>query len=126
VSDGDKPPRGELLFYQVVSMFQLAAMQQMGKIPNPLSNRIERDLDQAKMTVDILSMLKEKTAGNLTRQEQECLGKALFECQMNYLDELKRPAPEAGERGGEGPEGGSGGTQEGESRGPGGGRGDGG
>jgi hypothetical protein len=97
VGDDEKITQSEVLFFQVVSMFQLAAMQQMGKMPNPLTNRIERALDQAKMSVDILSMLKEKTAGNLSKREQEYLGKALFECQMNYLDELKRPEAGAGE-----------------------------
>ncbi len=104
MSDDEKPTQGEILFFQIVSMFQLAAMQQMGKIPNPLTHRIERDLEQAKMSVDILAMLKGKTAGNLTRHEQEYLGKALFECQMNYLDELKRPDPGVGEPTGGGPE----------------------
>jgi hypothetical protein len=95
VEEDEKLPQGEILFLQVVSMFQAAAMQQMGKIPSPLTGRIERDLEQAKMSVDILAMLKEKTAGNLTKRESGYLGKALFECQMNYLDELKRPEPEA-------------------------------
>lgn len=112
MEEDEKLPQGEILFLQVVSMFQAAAVQQMGKIPSPLTGRIERDLEQAKMSVDILAMLKEKTAGNLTKRESGYLGKALFECQMNYLDELKRPAPEAAEGGdGEGsaegsPEGG--------------------
>lgn len=95
VSDDEKLTRDEFLFFQVVSMLQMAAMQQMGKLPNPLSQRIERDLDQAKASIDVLSMLKEKTAGNLNKRESEYLGKVLFESQMNYLDELKKPAPEA-------------------------------
>ena len=84
----------EMLFLQVVSMFQVAAMQQMGKIPNPMTNEIEKDLDQAKMSVDILAMLKEKTKGNLSKQEEEFLAKIVFESQMNYLDELKKPKEE--------------------------------
>lgn len=86
----------EFLFLQLVSMFQVAAMQQLGKIPSPLSGKIERDLEQAKMSIDILSMIKEKTSGNLSRREGDFLGKVLFECQMNYLDELKRPESPAG------------------------------
>ncbi len=90
----DDSSRSEILFLQVVAMFQVAAMQQMGKIPNPLTSRIERDLDQARATVDILGMLKDKTHGNLTKREEDYLGKVLFECQMNYLDELKKPDAE--------------------------------
>ena len=87
----------EMLFLQVVSMFQVAAMQQMGKIPNPMTNEMEKDLDQAKMSVDILAMLKEKTKGNLSKQEEEFLAKIVFESQMNYLDELDRLRGEATE-----------------------------
>ena len=119
MSDDEKETHEEILFLQIVSMFQLAAMQQMGKIPNPLTQRVERDLEQAKMSVDILAMLKGKTAGNLTKQEQEYLGKALFECQMNYLDELKKPDPHGDESAGGGAAGGSEGVQRGEAGGPG-------
>lgn len=122
----------EVLFLQVISMFQIAAMQQMGKIPNPLTNAIERDLDQAKISVDILAMLKKKTQGNLSGRESEFLGKALFESQMNYVDELERPREESGGEKGEGsktepPEGREGPVPGGEANGqePGGGRGSG-
>ena len=94
----------EILFLQLVTMFQVAAMQQMGKIPNPLTGTIERDLEQAKMSVDMLGMIKERTKGNLTGREEEYLGKILFESRMNYLDELKRPQGETGGGAGEGSE----------------------
>ena len=102
MNDDERPLHDEILFLQVVSMFQIAAMQQMGKIPSPLTNEIERDLDQARVSVDILAMLKKKTRGNLTEREDEYLGKALFESQMNYIDELKRPKDAAGDKTGEG------------------------
>jgi hypothetical protein len=92
----DKPSRDEILFVQLVSMFQIAAMQQMGKIRNPVTNKIERDLDQARVSIDILGMIKEKTKGNLRHEEQEYLDKLLFETRMNYLEELKRPDETAG------------------------------
>jgi hypothetical protein len=97
VSADEKLSQNELLFVQVVSMFQVAALQHMGKLPNPVTNKIERDLDQAKISVDILGMLKEKTKGNLSENESEFLGKAVFESQMNYLEELKRPEEENAE-----------------------------
>jgi hypothetical protein len=93
VSEDERLTQNEILFLQVVSMFQVAAMQQMGKLPNPLTHRIERDLGQAKVSVDMIAMLKEKTARNLNKREADYLAKVLFECQMNYLDELKKPEP---------------------------------
>lgn len=77
----------------------------MGKIPNPMTNEIEKDMDQAKMSVDILAMLKEKTKGNLSKHEDEYLSKLVFECQMNYVDELKSSKDEKTGDGGDDSEG---------------------
>ena len=63
-------------------------MQQLGKIADPVSNEIVKDLDQAKFSIDILDALKEKTQGNLTDPEREFLDKILFELHMNYVDEV--------------------------------------
>ena len=94
--EDDKPTRDEILFVQLVSMFQIAAMQQLGKIPNPVTSEMERDLDQARISIDILGMIKAKTKGNLAKEEQEFLDKILFETRMNFMEELKRPAESAG------------------------------
>ena len=82
--------RDELLFVQLVATFQFAAMQQMGKIANPVSGEIERDLGQAKTSIDIVEMLQRKTAGSRTSRENEFMDKVLFELRMNYVDEVKR------------------------------------
>jgi len=71
-------------------MFQMAAMQQLGKLVNPLTEEVERDLSQAKFSIDVLNILKEKTSGNLTTDEDEFLSKVLYELQMNYVDEARR------------------------------------
>jgi hypothetical protein len=81
-------------FLRLVMMFQMAAMQQMGKLPNPLTNEIERDLQQAKASIDMLEMLEGKTKGNLSGAEKEFLDKVLFELRMDYVDETKRAAEE--------------------------------
>jgi len=90
--------RNELLFAQLVFTFQNAAMQHLGKLKNPLADRVERDLDQARHVIDILGMLEEKTRGNLTPQEKQLLDHALFELRMNYVDEVKKPQEETGEK----------------------------
>jgi hypothetical protein len=71
-------------------MFQMAALQQMGKLVNPVSGEIDRDLQQAKASIDLIEMLAEKTDGNLVHAEKEFLDKILFELRMNYVDEVKR------------------------------------
>jgi hypothetical protein len=81
------------LLIQLIVSFQSAAMLQMGKIMNPVTGKIERDLDQAKQTIDMLSMLESKTAGNLSDDERQFLEHVLYELRMNFVDEKDRPAP---------------------------------
>ena len=85
-------PETDALLIQLIVSFQSAAMLQMGKIMNPVTGKVERDLDAAKQTIDLLSMLQRKTAGNLTDDEKRYLDHVLYELRMNYVDETERPA----------------------------------
>ena len=86
----------ELLFMQLVMMFQGMAMQQLGKVMNPMTQQVDRDLGQAKNFIDLLGMLEKKTKGNLGEGEAKLLQQALFDLRMNYVDELKKDgAPDA-------------------------------
>jgi hypothetical protein len=94
------------LFLGLVHSFQAAAMQQMGKIVNPFTQQVERDLAQAQLSIDMLRMLQERTSGNLTNEESRFLAHVLRELQLNFVMEVeedrKRAAPAgppAGERG---------------------------
>lgn len=69
-------------------------MQQMGKIMDPVDQKIHRDLQQAKFSIDLLDVIKDKTRGNLTDLERDFLEKVLFELHMNYVDEAKASPPE--------------------------------
>jgi Domain of unknown function (DUF1844) len=89
-----EPSRNEVLFVQLVAMFQFAAMQQMGKIANPVTGNIERDLEQARLSIDMIEMLEARTRADRTPGEAEILDKVLFELRMNYVDECKRAAAE--------------------------------
>ena len=85
------------LFMQLVFMFQTAAMQQMGKVINPLTKKIEKDLSQAKFSVDMLGMIEERTKGNLSDEEKKILDHILFELRMNYVDEVEKEQKVAAE-----------------------------
>jgi len=82
--------RNEYLFHHLVAMFQTLALQQLGKLVNPITGELERDLQQAKITIDMLQMLKDRTAGNLEQSERIILDRSLLELQMNYVDETNR------------------------------------
>jgi hypothetical protein len=62
----------------------------LGEVPNPYTNKKEEDLDGARHIVDILSMLEQKTQGNLNKQESELLGSVLYELRMKYMAKTSR------------------------------------
>ncbi|MDA0986708.1 MAG: DUF1844 domain-containing protein [Bacteroidetes bacterium] len=84
----------ELLFIQLISMFHGAAMQHLGKIKNPVSDKIEKDMEQAKMSIEILRTLKSKTKNNLTENELKFLDTVIQELQLNYVDEIGKNKPD--------------------------------
>ena len=71
-------------------MFQSAALQQMGKIQNPLTQKIERDLEQARFSIDMLEMIQNRTKNNLSENEKKFLEHTLFELRMNFMDEMSK------------------------------------
>jgi hypothetical protein len=86
----DTAMKNQFLFTQLVLMFHTAAMQHMGKLKNPITDKIERDLDQAQASIDMLDMLKEKGKGNLTTDEERFLNGILQELKLNYVDEVSK------------------------------------
>jgi hypothetical protein len=82
------------LFFYLISSFEMAAMQQMGKIKNPLTDKIEKDLDQAKFSIDLLDMLKDKTNGNLTEDENKYFEHLLGQLKLNFLYESEQNTKE--------------------------------
>ena len=100
----DAQEKSTFLFTQLVVMFHSATMHQLGKIKNPITDKIERDLAAAKGSIDLLEMLQEKTRGNLRDEENRLLSQVLQECRLNYVDEANKPeppptpAPEEGEK----------------------------
>ncbi|MFH0777748.1 MAG: DUF1844 domain-containing protein [Candidatus Eisenbacteria bacterium] len=85
----------EVLFVGLVINLHSTAMVALGKIVNPISQKIERDLDQARFTIDMLSMLEHKTKGNLSDGEAQTLKRTLTELRMNYVDEAEKDKKES-------------------------------
>jgi hypothetical protein len=77
-------------FIGFVSLLANSAMQQLGKLANPFTGKTERNLDGAKATIDMIKMLKAKTKGNLSPEEQQVIDTNLSNLQLNYVDELGR------------------------------------
>ena len=78
----DLPP---VDFASFVMMLTNNVMVFLGQVPNPLTQQPQVDLAQAQHTIDILMMLREKTRGNLTDEEERFLQELLPQLQMAYV-----------------------------------------
>lgn len=85
------------LFLQFVFGLMQSGMMQLGKIVNPVTGKIEKDLSAAQSTIDLLMMLREKTRGNLDKTESDMLNNAISTLQLNYVDEIESATKGAGE-----------------------------
>ena len=81
----------------LVFSLQAAAMQQLGKIQNPMTGEVEVDLDQAKGTIDVLEMLKVKCRTGTPDDLLRMIDGAVMDLQLNYMDEVKKKAKGAAE-----------------------------
>lgn len=82
----------ELRFIQYISILTNSGIQQLGKIMNPVTGKMEKNLEAARATIDLIAMLKEKTKGNLSANEEHVISNALANLQLNYADEVSRSA----------------------------------
>jgi hypothetical protein len=73
-------------FIEFVMMHAQNAALFLGQIPNPKTGEGEVNLDLAKMFIDQLAMIQEKTRGNLTNEESTVLRNALSNLQMAYVE----------------------------------------
>jgi hypothetical protein len=84
--------RQAALFLQLVLGLQQSGMMSLGKLMNPLTRKVESNLELAKDTIDTLASLEARTQGNLESDEARVLQQVLTELRMNYVDEMKKIA----------------------------------
>ncbi len=83
----DMPPAD---FSTFVAMLANNVMMFLGQIPDPTTQQPRLDLLQAKHTIDILIMLRDKTQGNQTAEEEQLLQELLPQLQMAYVSVSKQ------------------------------------
>jgi hypothetical protein len=98
------------LFGALVTSYASQAMVCLGKLANPATGEVERDLEHASVLIDMLQMLEAKTEGNRTDDETSMLRQSLSMLRLNYVDEVQRPAPATAGPSGSDPEGSSAGA----------------
>jgi len=73
-------------FIEFVMMQAQNAALFLGQIPNPQTGQGEVNLELAKMFIDQLAMIQEKTRGNLTNEETAVLRNTLSNLQMAFVE----------------------------------------
>jgi hypothetical protein len=82
------------LFAQLVMQQANMAMLLLGKVPNPQTGETIRDIEAARLFIDQLEMLDEKTKGNLSKEEGQLLKQSLMSLRMAFVEAVESPAAE--------------------------------
>ena len=83
----EQPQLPEINFPTFVVSLNASALLHLGAIEDPTTGEKTKDLPMAKQTIDILSMLEEKTSGNLTSEEANLLKNILYDLRIMYVKE---------------------------------------
>ena len=63
-----------------------SALVHLGDAPDPSAGTVNADPAMARQTIDLLQLLQEKTAGNLTGEEERLLDQILYDLRMRYVE----------------------------------------
>ena len=74
-----------LTFTSFIMSLSTSALIYLGQVPDPVSGKTITDLVGARQTIDLISLLKEKTAGNLTPDEEGLIDGALYDLRMLFV-----------------------------------------
>jgi hypothetical protein len=83
--DTSSSPLPEVNFSSLILSLSSTAFLHLGEIPDPSTGKKTKDLALAKHVIDTIGMLKEKTAGNLTREEKQLIENILTELRLRYV-----------------------------------------
>lgn len=95
MNDTPRDRNAALMISLVLGLVQ-AAYQQLGKLRNEVTGKVETQLDAARVTIDTIAALDLRTRGQRSDEETQVLERALAELRMNYVDEVKKKAAAAG------------------------------
>jgi len=88
-------PQGDGRLVGLVLMLSENAMMALGKLVNPATGTQETNLEQARVFIDLVEMLEEKTRGNLNSAEETFLQTHLTNLRLNFVNESGPRASDA-------------------------------
>jgi hypothetical protein len=75
----------EVNFSSFLLSISSSILLHLGEIADPQSGEKKKDLALAKQSIDIISLLKDKTKGNLTQEEEKLLDHLLYDLRMRFV-----------------------------------------
>ncbi|KPK41545.1 MAG: hypothetical protein AMJ78_05210 [Omnitrophica WOR_2 bacterium SM23_29] len=76
-------------FQIFITSLGMQAMVFMGELSNPVTNETKVELPRAKYLIETIAMIKEKTKGNLTYEEQKSVDDMLYTLRLKYAEKAK-------------------------------------
>ena len=84
------PPPPKIDFVSLVFFYVQSALVHLGELEDPVQHQTIENFDAARQMIDIVELLKEKTKGNLTPQEDHYIETMLFDLRMRYVQKAKK------------------------------------
>ena len=78
-------PLPEIDFTSFIFSLSTSALIQLGEIEDPFTKELIKNLPLAKQTIDLIGMLRQKTKGNLTPEEERVIEFILYDLRMKYV-----------------------------------------
>ena len=94
-ADGDKRKWGHhddsssIDFTTFIMSLSTSSLIHLGEIDDPQTKKAEQNLPAARQTIDLIALLKEKTKGNLSPEEEGFLENILFDLRIRFVKIMK-------------------------------------
>lgn len=86
----DRPPRGPLTFSEFIFSLSASTLVHLGAEPDPQTGERRINLPQASELIDLITLLEEKTRGNLSADESAFLSNVLYMLRMKFVETAKQ------------------------------------
>ena len=84
--DDHVDPLPNIDFSTFVLSLSHSALMHLGEAPHPDTNAVEKSIPLARQTIDLISLLEEKTKGNLSGDEERLIHQILFDLRMRFVE----------------------------------------
>ena len=78
-------------FTMLINAMAQPALLFLGEIPHPGTGAAQVDLEQARLQIDMLQLLRVKCRGNISREEESLLDRILYQLRMLYVERSSQP-----------------------------------